>query len=206
MGLFSWLRLHNKRNRGVREELLKIKDLPDVARIEKLGGILHHFCVEYAAGFVQEQLRRGKDSQFLELDKGRFFHEMLLLNYWLVDRVMVGKDKTLLDEIRKQYLLSFHHLSGMESPDDLTHLEERFAAFSDTWDDLTGHQDIFAEKFAQYLFAGEKNYHLPSVAFLVITHATDMEQYVMDFKTICRELHIRTKPGKGGTAESARSE
>ena len=205
MGLFSWLRLHNKRNRGMREELRKIKAVPEGVRMERLGGVLHHLCVEYAAGFVQEQLRRGKDSQFLELDKGRFFHEMLLLNYWLVDRVMGGRDKTLLNEIQKQYLLSFHHLSGMEGPDDLTHLHERFAAFSDTWDDLTGHLDIFAEKFAQYLFAGEKNYHLPSVAFLVITHATDMEQYVLDFKAICKELHIRTKPGKGVTTEGAQA-
>lgn len=205
MGLLGWIRLHNRDNRAIREELQKITNLPDESRIEKLGGLLHHLCVEYAAGFVQEQLRRGKDSQFLELDKGRFFHEMLLLNYWLVDRVMGGKDKTLLNEIQKQYLLSFHHLSGAEAADDLAHVEARFRDFTYTWDDVTGHLDIFAEKFAEYLFAGEKNYHLPSVAFLVITHATDTEKKLRDFKTICRELHIRTKASGKGIPESTRA-
>jgi len=161
--------------------------------MEGLGGLVHRLCVEYAADFVQEQLRRGPNSHFSGLDRGRFFHEMLILDYWLADRVVGGKDKSLLGEMQRQYLSSFHHLSGAEGNGDLAHVEERFRAFSDTWDDVTGHQDIFAEKFAEYLFAGDMNFDGPSVAFWVITHACEVDKKVRDFRLICKELGIRTK-------------
>lgn len=198
MGILDWIRLRSPENVRFRAEIAKIRDLPEDAHIERLGGLLHHHCVELAAGFVQEELRKGKDSIFAGLDQRHFFHEMLLLNYWLANRTIGGRDGLLLKGMQNQYLVSFHHLSEKEQADDLSHMEERFTAFNNTWDDVTGHQDIFAEKFMEYLVPDVGSHLKNSVGFWVISHAFEANKKFSDIRAICRKLEVRTKtPAQG---------
>lgn len=197
MGLVDWLRQHNKKNRQIRNELKSMLRHSEDVRLERIAPLLHHLCVEYAAAFVQYEQGRGEDSPFCELDKGRFFHELLLLNYWIADRVISDKERALIGEMKKQYLVSFHHLSDAEQNTDLSHIDERFAAYTETWEDKSGHKDFFAEAFARYLFNERKVERFNEILFWVITHAEDVTRNLKDFKTICNQLGIRTKAATG---------
>ncbi|GAB4482437.1 MAG: hypothetical protein OHK006_00840 [Thermodesulfovibrionales bacterium] len=207
MGLIDWIRTRTGDNVHIRADIAKIRDLPGNTQIERMGAFMHHVCVECAARFVQDEQRRGKDSIFAGLDHRHFFHEMLLLNYWLANRMLGGKDGLLLGEMQKHYLVSFHHLSGKEKADDLSHMHERFAAFDDTWDDVTGHQDIFAEKFMSYLVPDVSGHVKNSVGFWIISHAFEARKKFRDIRMICKDLQVRTRiPGKKSLPESTHSE
>ncbi len=203
MTIIDLIRLHNSRNRRIRGEVREMRGLSPQVQIEKLGSLIHHLCVECAAEFVQAELGKGADSPFSRIEKGVFFHEMLLLNYWVAGHVIADKTSSVVSELMKQYLVSFRHLGQLKRAGDLSHVDERFRAYSEVWDDKGGHMDIFAEKAAEYLCGRLEPAELSRVSFWMIRHTDEFRSKMRDLKTICRIVGVRLKPQKSSASAAA---
>lgn len=191
MGLIDRIRLLSRDNRKIRQEISAILLLEDDERYAQLGHLLHHICVQCAARFTQDEFGKGT-SPFAVLEKGRLFHEFLLLDYWLVDRMISDKKRAVVGEIFKQYLTSFQHLSGRPAG-DLSQLHERFGIFSANWDDETGHQDIFAEEASKVILGEAPTARVNEINYLIIDHAHTVKRKLRDVKNICMDSGLRLK-------------
>jgi hypothetical protein len=167
--------------------------LPPGERLAGVGVALHDLCVETAARFVEEEHRRP-DSPFRELPKTDLFHEMLVMNFWILESLFKGKRQALMDHLYLRYNTSFvwgWESSGKELMDSML---GKFKAYSRAWDNYTGHQDLFAREAIGIIF-GERGCAEPSqAAFWLITHA---DRTMKDFAEVGKSVNLLLQDAAG---------
>ena len=139
---------------------LTLKDLSGEHLNQKLGSLFHDMCVKRAAGFVKDELNKN-DSPFKGVPKSKLFQEIMILNYWILDNaVSKNKKAAVFDEVYSKYFELFNVTFKRE--EELASLLERHRAYYDSWNEITGHQDKFGLKAAEFIF--DKNGDIPRIA------------------------------------------
>ena len=167
-----------------REQVATLSQLPPDERLAQLGVVLHDLCVKKAARFVEEQHHLG-ESPFRDLPKTEFFHEMLVMNFWAFEWLFKGKRQTLMDHLYRHYNASF--VWGWESSHKelLESMRVKFKTYDKSWDDYSGHQDIFAKQAIGIIFGNQDAPGAPQAAFWLITYA---DQTMKDFTKVVESV------------------
>ena len=155
-----------------KEQVATLSRLPPDERLVQLGIVLHDACVKKAAGFVQEQHRLA-ESPFQKLPKTDLFHEILVLNFWVLEWLFKGKRQGLLEGVYRHYNDSF--VWGWESSrkELLDSMRVKFKTYDKAWDDYSGHQDVFARQAIGIIFGDQNVAGAPQAAFWLITYADE---------------------------------
>lgn len=186
MGLIDFIgdRVLPERKR-LRETLAGLRDVPAGRAGEELLLAVHDLCVTYASDFVRQE-RTRRDSPFVRADSGQFFHEILILNYWLAGTVLRGETPVSRKALSGAYLRSSHCRS---SETDET-LVERYKAYSESWDELSGTQDRFAVQAAMRIFRSDQQYAENQVSFWLISHTFETLKRFENVKRLIGELRL----------------
>lgn len=192
MGVLDVIKgLFSDKERGLREQVSRLNSLSAADAERELGLVLYNICVESASSFVNQELNRG-DSPFRGLQKHKFFHEIALLTFWLAEKAVIGSRKNITEEILQNYLKSvnFHflHNDGQEA------FHSRYKSYYSTWDDITGHQDLFGIKAAGYIFeeVNEKNSR-PDITFWLILYSDETLKKLMSFRGLLKKSGFSLK-------------
>ncbi|MBI5641325.1 MAG: hypothetical protein HZA17_12965 [Nitrospirae bacterium] len=190
MGIVSSLAGVFSKERALQKALIKkMKGLPEEEMDIELGLFLHDQCVRHASEFVKAELVRG-DSPFRGLEEYRFFHEVMFLNLWIVDKVVSQKKKGLIEQVRRNYLKAFHY-SGERENELLDTLAERYRTYYDFWNEHTGHHDIFGERFTEIIFGKDSKVPVAETSFWIISYTDSTIKAFTDIKKICRSAGIK---------------
>jgi len=167
-----------------REQVATLSQLPPDERLAQLGVVLHDLCVKKAARFVEEQHHLA-ESPFRDLPKTEFFHEMLVMNFWVFEWLLKGKRQPLMDAVYRHYNASF--VWGWESSHKelLESMRAKFKTYDKSWDDYSGHQDIFAKQAIGIIFGDQNVAGALQAAFWLITYA---DQTMKDFTKIVESV------------------
>jgi hypothetical protein len=151
--------------------------LPPDERLAALAAALHDLCVKTAARFVEEEHRRP-ESPFRGLAKADLFHELLVMNFWILEWLFKGRRRELMEGVFRQYGTSF--VWGLESGQKelLDSMRGKFSTYDKAWDEYSGHQDVFARQAIGIIFGDQNVAGAPQAAFWLITYA---DQTMKDF-------------------------
>jgi hypothetical protein len=163
---------------------------PPDNRLAELGVVLHDLCVKSAARFVEVEHRRA-DSPFRDLPKSDLFHEILVMNFWIFEWLFKGRKQALMDNLYRQYHASF--VWGWESSDKelLDALRGKFRTYDKSWDDYSGHQDMFARQAIGIIFGGKEVAAAPQAAFWLICHA---DRTMKEFAAVKKSAELLLSP------------
>jgi hypothetical protein len=175
------------REKGLpKTQVESLAKLPPGERLAAVGVALHEICVTTAARFVGEQHRRA-DSPFRELPTTDLFHEMLVMNFWALERLFRGRRQALMDHVYRRYRTCF--VWGCESgrKELLESMRTKFTAYDEAWDDYSGHQDGFARRALAIIFGGKPIADASQAAFWLISHA---DRTMKDFTEVRRSVNL----------------
>lgn len=162
------------------EQMATLSALPPEERLGQLGIVLHDICVKKAAGFVEDEHHRP-DSPFRDLPKTELFHEMLVMSFWTFEWLLKGKRQPLMDAVYRHYNASF--VWGWESSHKelMDSMRVKFKTYDKSWDDFSGHQDVFARQAVDIIFGGKQIAEARQAAFWIIIFA---DRTMKDFAEI----------------------
>lgn len=150
---------------------------------KSLNSLLYETCVKHAADFVKDELNRS-DSPFSRLSRSKFFHEVMLINFWIIDKTLEEKQKTLQAEIHKKYLEYFR--ISEKGWDDL--VSERYKAYYESWDEHSGFHDEFGVKASENIFGRETGIPFARTSFWIITYT---DKTIKAFSKTCSRAGIK---------------
>jgi hypothetical protein len=178
-------RLLSREYRALIRQVDALKALSQEEAYDKAGDMLHQLCIKKAAEFVQEAQARD-ESPFIDLHEHDFFHEMLIVDLWMADRVFSCKRKPIAESLHRHYEKVFY-LSG-HADKSLEEMRRKFAMYDETWDDITGHQDDFGLAVSQNLF-GERAFIAAYTSFWIVWHADEMKKMFVEIRKLMKGLH-----------------
>ena len=176
-----------------RNQMATLSGLPPEERPVQLGVVLHDICVKTAARFVEEEHRRP-DSPFRELSQTDLFHEMLVMNFWVFEWLFKAKRQAVMGHLYRHYSASF--VWGRESTHKelMDSMSAKFRTYEKTWDDYSGHQDVFARQAIGIIFGGKQIAAAPQAAFWLISHT---DRTMKDFAEIKKSVDLLLKEKDG---------
>ncbi|MBI5741307.1 MAG: hypothetical protein HZA16_11395 [Nitrospirae bacterium] len=165
-----------------------IRDLPAEKAQKTLGRVLFDICVENAVSFVTDEFRK-EGSHFRKPDKHKLFHEILAVNFWLVDKKFCKKEKYLIDEMHNLYSLAYGGPAGLPAAADT--LRNKYKIYHESWNDITGHQDGFGLKATEFIFGEGAEVPAEQTSFWIISHAYESMKTFSDIKKRCRDQGMK---------------
>jgi hypothetical protein len=172
-----------------KEQLSRINGLPETQRKAELGNVYYTECLDQAVRFVQEQIARGDDSPFRGAQRERFFHEVMAVNFWALEKVFAGKCGALMSRVYDIYQRSFHGLrTGDGSVPEW--IAGRFSAYNAAWNDVTGHQDVFGRRVAEHIFPQGQAFSVPETSYWIIEYAHEVLEDFREIRELCRSMKI----------------
>lgn len=169
MGLIERIRKKLEKRNWIDKRLEEMKGLKGKELDLKMGTFLFDLSIQKATEFVREELSRH-ESPFLSVDKYRFFHEIALLTFWAVKKV-IGERPDVIEEIHRNYSESFNLIETFSENRDS--LFRRYETYSNSWDDVWGHQDMLGLEIAQYLFGNSEEILRPDITFWLISYVDE---------------------------------
>jgi hypothetical protein len=162
-----------------------MKDLPEEKREDELASFLHDHCARRASGFASWELGR-KDSPFRGASEAVFFHEAAIINFWILDKVLEGKKKDLLDRIHRKYS------EGLRGGHDAAKISitERYRVYYKSWDEVTGHHDLFGRRASEYIMGTEGNFRVDETSFWLISHVDETIKDLTKLLKTCRKIGL----------------
>ena len=156
MGFFSTIkRIFTGGDAAHKALIRELKGLPKDKLPEASGAGLHNLCLKYATTFVHEELNKP-DSPFKNSHKSNFLQEMVIVNYWIVDKVLACKKKIIMEHLHNNYFKSFH-VKDVEIEKNRL-LNDRYAIYHQNWDDDIGDHKEFGLKVAENIYGEGKEY------------------------------------------------
>ncbi|MDH4162612.1 MAG: hypothetical protein OEW15_07970 [Nitrospirota bacterium] len=142
---------------------------------------LYDLCVEQASIFVQEETRKP-ESPFRGVSRAAFFHEILTMTFWLMDKKLFNGKKVLLSAVHDIYFRSFSSPDPAEKRTEA--LEARYRVYKHEWDEISGHQDEFGAAVAQQIFGTENVGRIDERSFWIVWYADDLSKLLGRMKKI----------------------
>ncbi|MBI4699530.1 MAG: hypothetical protein HY758_11675 [Nitrospirae bacterium] len=178
-------RLLNTRDNIRAETLKEIKGLPLEKAQKQLSRYLFDICVENALSFVKEEYSKA-GSPFRGSHRHKLFHEMLAINFWLVDKNFSKASKAIIGEIHNLYNMAY--AGSGEYFIEPGSLEEKYKAYHELWNDVTGHQDLFGSKATKNIFGDAGVIPVEQTCFWIISHAHDSLKTFSEIKKRCPKV------------------
>jgi hypothetical protein len=169
-----------------KKRLAAIKKLTPEDQFHKSVNIFYEECVRNALEFVQSELSR-KESPFITVAKEKFFHEIMAITLWSLEKTFEGKKRALTDKINNMYQMSFNGATALDSDA----LLGRYTIYYESWNDITGHQDVFGQRAAEKIFGEDADFSVPEVSFWIITYAHDVMNEFEKLTKQCRSMNIK---------------
>jgi len=196
MGIAGFLNWILDRKETIRkEQLLKLRELPEARLQAEMGVVLHDVCVRHAAGFVKEELSRGA-SPFRGVERTAFFHEIMILNLWILDKTLAEKDKAVVSEVCRNYIRYFHVADGQREDHALNSIFEKHRVYYEEWDEVkvTGRHDKFGFKVAELVMGGNSGNAPPEQAlFWIISYTESAMKVFRNIRKKCLANGIRIR-------------
>ncbi|MBA4372158.1 MAG: hypothetical protein C0402_04790 [Thermodesulfovibrio sp.] len=176
--------LFKKEEELARKSADKLKALSLEERDREMSAFLYQCCFDNAAKFVHEELHRP-GSPFVKLSREHFFNEILLVNFWAVDKVFRKYREGLAEKLHQHYY-------GVlpDAAERVADLAARFKTYNNEWDDYSGHQDLFGLKIGEMLFGSKDGYIVPEVSYWVISYADGYIKSLKKIRTAYKEAGI----------------
>jgi len=165
-------------------DMARLAAMPTEQREKELQSIFYELAFKDAAAFVYENLRRS-ESPFSSLERNAFFHEILIINFWMMQKVFSGYMKGLADKMHMHY---FGSLSDISERKDA--LAPKLKTYNLCWDEYTGHHDEFGLKVGEILFGKEVRYPEKNVSFWIITYTDDSIKKYKKLRKQCLEAGL----------------
>jgi hypothetical protein len=165
--------------------LKAIRKLPRDGAQKELGRLLFDTCVDHALSFIKEEHSKT-ESLFSGLHKHKLFHEIVAINFWLVDKKFSRSNQSLIDEIHNLYSLAYG--KSAESIDGPDSLKDRYKIYHDSWNDVTGYQDQFGSRATEFIFGDVNAVPVEQTSFWIISHAHEALKTFSDIKRSCHNL------------------
>lgn len=174
---------------GRRRSLLaRVRELPEGQRPVELAKLFLDECVRHAADFVRGQAAR-QESPFQGVPQDRFFHEVMTVNFWVLERLFEGKRFTLMDRVYEAYQTAFT-VPRQGNGRNGGALAERYAAYNGAWNEVTGHQDEFGLRVAERIFGPGSAYPVREASFWIVSYTHDIMDDLGDLVKRCRLMNI----------------
>lgn len=170
MGFIDRIKGYIERKKRIEKRLDEIKRFKGRELELKMGSFLFELSIEKATEFVREEFSRP-ESPFLDVDKPRFFHEITLLTFWGVAKV-IGDRPVVIEEIHRNYSESFNLMKTFS--EDRESLSKRYETYNNSWDDIWGHQDVFGLEVARHIFGNKEEFLRPDITFWLISYLDDV--------------------------------
>lgn len=176
--------LFKKEEDLVQKSVQELMTLAQEKRDSGIRNFLYQFCFDNAAKFVHEEMHR-QGSPFVKLSRDHFFNEILIMNFWMVDKVFKKHKPGLAAQLHQRYF-------GMlpDAADRVADLAKRFKTYYNEWDDYTGHQDLFGIKAGELLFKSKFGYPWPEVSFWIISYADEAIKSLKKTRKAYRQAEI----------------
>lgn len=166
----------------------ELKGLPKDKLPEALSAGLHNLCLKYATEFVHEEINKP-DSPFKNSHKSNFFHEMAIVNYWIVDKVLSGKKKTIMERLHNNYFKYFH-IKDAETENNRL-LNDRYAIYHQNWDDDIGDHKEFGLKVAENIYGEGKEYPGEIASFWIIFYTDSTIKKFENLRSALKSAKIK---------------
>lgn len=167
-------------------DMERLRSVPAPKREAEVGIVLHDICVKNAADFVKGELGRT-ESPFRDLPKSDFFHEMLVLNFWIFEWLFDGKRQGLMEHLYQHYYGSFVWGWESSSKELLESIRRKHRVYENAWDDYSGHQDIFARQAIGIIFGDREDVAVEQAAFWLISYT---DRTMKEFAGIKRSVDL----------------
>ncbi len=168
-----------------RRELLRLKGIPRERFVEEFSTLLHDLCVRHSAEFITDAINR-KESPFQGLEKACFFHELMGVNFWALQKTFPKAKQDITGDVHRQYVKVFHPEEGPAGGYALDVFMGKCRAYCDAWDDHTGHQDRFGQQVTEYLFGTDGEVPMGyEVSFWIVSYADSLLKKLLDLKRKC---------------------
>jgi len=168
------------KERGLKtDELQKLASLEGQERADELHALLYEYAFQNAARFVHDELRRH-ESPMKDLQRHLFFNEMLVINFWMVEKVFLHYLGSLAVKMHS------HYFGTLPDIDERTvALQNRIKTYNLCWDEFTGHHDEFGLKVGEQLFTIDAEFPVKQVSFWIISYVDDS---LKSFRSIRKQL------------------
>lgn len=148
-------------------DITRLTALPPEQREQELQSVFYELAFKDAAAFVYENLRRS-ESPFSKLDRNHFFHEMLIINFWMMRKVFSKYQHDIAEKMHAHYFGSLSDIAERTAA-----LAPKMKVYNLCWDDYTGHHDEFGLKVGEHLFGKDVHYPEKNVSFWIISYTDD---------------------------------
>ena len=162
----------------------RLAALPPEQKEKELQSLFYELAFKDAAAFVYDNVRRS-ESPFSKLDRNIFFHEMLIINFWMMQKIF---SKYMHDIAEKMHAHYFGSLSDIAERNAA--LKPKLKAYNLCWDEFTGHHDEFGLKVGEILFGKEEKYPEKNVSFWIITYTDDSIKKYKKMRKQCLEAGL----------------
>jgi hypothetical protein len=164
-----------------------IVETPGWTEAIKNAHYIYKALLEGAVESVQDFLDK---EDFARVEKGKLFHELLILNFCIIDKVYSeDKDKNLINAIFKTHF-HIHNLDSSMQEIERNLIMERFNSYNGSWDNNAGGmQFIFALKVNNNIFGNTpKNIDITRSFFTLAYTLLQMKYYYVAKKKIKNDL------------------
>jgi hypothetical protein len=182
-------RAFSRKERELRGRFERLARLPRDQAQKEFGRYLYDFCLDRAAAFVKEELARG-DSPFRSMSSDVFFHEMLAVAFWLVDKEVSGGKKSLIPLLHDHYFRSFTPPEATPAARNGA-LLEKYGRYDSSWNDVTGHQDQFGLTVTQNIYGAAGDLKTRERTFWIITYAHNILDALEQLKRTWRDAGFK---------------
>ncbi len=165
-------------------DIARLTALPSEQKEKELQSMFYELAFKDAAAFVYDNLRRS-ESPFSNLDRNIFFHEMLIINFWMMQKVFSKYKHDIAEKMHVHYFGSLSDIAERK-----TALTPKFKTYNLCWDDYTGHHDEFGLKVGEILFGKEAIYPEKNVSFWIITYTDDSIKKYIKVRKQCLEAGL----------------
>jgi len=168
------------------EQVERIKRLPKNQAQKELCSILYRQSEKWVTAFVQEQLHRV-DSPYQGISIALFFHEMIAVTLWIMDREIAGGKLAMMEHLHDDYF-RVHTSLDHSTKDHHAALLVKYRQYEDHWNEITGHLDEFGLYVAQNLFGKDDNIRTRERTFWIIQYADEVGKKVSPIRRVWKEL------------------
>ena len=191
MAILDFIRgLFSKEEDLAQKSVQKLMSLAPEERDSGIRDFLYQFCFDNAAKFVHEELHR-QGSPFVELPREHFFYEILIMNFWMVDKVFKKHKPGLAGQLHRRYFAVLPDIA-----EAVENMATRFKAYYNEWDDYSGHQDLFGMTAGEFLFNSKSGYAGHEVSFWIISYADEAVKALKKIRAAYREAKFIETPEK----------
>ena len=167
------------------DDLQRLASLQDQQRADELHSLLYEFAFQNAAKFVHDELRRH-ESPFKGLQRDLFFNEILIMNFWMMEKVFLKY----LGEKMAEKMHSHYFGSLPDIADRTAALPLKLKSYNLCWDEFTGHHDEFGIKVGETLFGKDSEFPVRQVSFWIISYADDSIKSFRNVRKQCLETGL----------------